>query len=214
MGNIKLEIASRREREWYRHRREILSAAEELLVEKGFEKTTMQDIAARAEFAVGTIYRFFKNKKVLFEELFLESWRDIETKLNQALDQPGDELARLQAYHRTCVMLIVENETMARIFYGQMANFSIDPYVGIVGEFREIMKRLLGRLEALFRSGIEKGRFVDLDARVLAIGFDTLVGAYLAVLLGEEKPMDVNAWIKTINRMFFNGIMVHSSNEP
>ena len=60
---------SRRERERQGHRREILAAAVKLFSRKGFEKTTMADVAAEAEFAVGTLYKFFKDKQELYRTI-------------------------------------------------------------------------------------------------------------------------------------------------
>ena len=58
MKQIKL---SRREREKLRHRKEMLDAALKLFSEKGFHNVSMHEIAQKAEFAIGTLYKFFKN---------------------------------------------------------------------------------------------------------------------------------------------------------
>ena len=57
---------TRKERERVRHRTEIIRAAEAIFAEKGFHGATIEDIARRAEFAVGTIYNFFKGKEDLY----------------------------------------------------------------------------------------------------------------------------------------------------
>ncbi|MCA9494975.1 MAG: TetR/AcrR family transcriptional regulator [Myxococcales bacterium] len=48
-----------------RHRQEILDAASALLEERGPEGLTMDEVAKRSEFAVGSIYRHFKSKDEL-----------------------------------------------------------------------------------------------------------------------------------------------------
>ncbi len=47
----------------------ILQAAAALFVEKGFDKTTMTEIAARAETAIGSLYRFFPTKGAVADAL-------------------------------------------------------------------------------------------------------------------------------------------------
>ena len=47
----------------------ILEAGLDLFFEKGFEKTTIDDIIGRAECGKGTFYRYFSNKDTLLEEL-------------------------------------------------------------------------------------------------------------------------------------------------
>lgn len=48
---------------------EIIQTAERLFLEKGFEKTTVQDIAERMGVAKGTIYHYFKSKDELVDHL-------------------------------------------------------------------------------------------------------------------------------------------------
>lgn len=62
----------RRERERQRHRDEILDAAERLLLQRGVEGTTMEDIARESEFAVGSLYKHFRSKDELVEALVLK----------------------------------------------------------------------------------------------------------------------------------------------
>ena len=45
---------------------QILDAAIEVIAEKGFQRTTIKEIAQKAEVADGTIYNYFKNKDALF----------------------------------------------------------------------------------------------------------------------------------------------------
>src|SRR5689334_114565 len=47
----------------------ILDAAAFVFAEQGYEAATMEDIAARAETSIGSIYQFFPNKLSLFTAL-------------------------------------------------------------------------------------------------------------------------------------------------
>lgn len=58
---------SRKEREKLQKRNEILMAALRLFAEKGFENTTMDEIAESAEFGKGTIYNYFENKSDIYK---------------------------------------------------------------------------------------------------------------------------------------------------
>lgn len=60
---------SRKERELASRRDAILDAAREIFERDGFFNTTMAQIAARAEFGVGTLYQFFPSKQTLFSEV-------------------------------------------------------------------------------------------------------------------------------------------------
>jgi AcrR family transcriptional regulator len=62
----------RREREKEQRKDEILSAARTLLVEKGLNATSINQIAKRAELSVGAIYFYYKNKEELYAALQME----------------------------------------------------------------------------------------------------------------------------------------------
>jgi AcrR family transcriptional regulator len=57
-----------------RTRARLLDAALELTREKGFERTTVHDIAARAGVSTGSIYGNFKNRDELFMALAERQW--------------------------------------------------------------------------------------------------------------------------------------------
>jgi AcrR family transcriptional regulator len=57
---------SRKERERMTRESEILSAAEKLFTVKGFENTTMEEIAKLSEFTKRTVYQYFGSKENLF----------------------------------------------------------------------------------------------------------------------------------------------------
>jgi len=62
----------RREREKLRQRGEILEIALNLFAEKGFHGVSMHEVAGKAEFAIGTLYKFFQSKEDLYKALVLE----------------------------------------------------------------------------------------------------------------------------------------------
>jgi AcrR family transcriptional regulator len=48
----------------------LIDAGAELFAEKGYEATTMTEIASRAGAAIGSLYQFFPSKEALAEALF------------------------------------------------------------------------------------------------------------------------------------------------
>lgn len=58
-------IAERKERERQQRREGIVVAAEKVFFSRGFEASTMDDIAEKAELSKGTIYLYFKSKEDL-----------------------------------------------------------------------------------------------------------------------------------------------------
>ncbi len=63
---------ARREKEKEQRRIDILDTARELLLEKGLDATTVNQIARRAELSVGAIYSYYKSKEDLYAALQVE----------------------------------------------------------------------------------------------------------------------------------------------
>ncbi len=61
--------ALRRQREREKRYQTIFKAAERLFAKQGYHKTSMEQIANRAEVSVGTVYFYFKNKEDLLVHL-------------------------------------------------------------------------------------------------------------------------------------------------
>jgi len=64
-----------------RTRARLLEAARELIREKGYARTTLQDVASRAGMTSGAIYGNFKNRDELFISLAEAHWAPIRPKV-------------------------------------------------------------------------------------------------------------------------------------
>ena len=65
-------VKERREREREQRKISILDTARALLLEKGLDATSINQIAKLSEMSVGSIYFYYKNKEELFAELQVE----------------------------------------------------------------------------------------------------------------------------------------------
>jgi AcrR family transcriptional regulator len=64
-------IQERKAREKRARQELILNAAQKVFLAKGFEQTTIEDIAEQAELSKGTLYLYFKSKEDLYVAVFL-----------------------------------------------------------------------------------------------------------------------------------------------
>ena len=71
-GKALSKSALRRQREREKRYQTIFKAAERLFAKQGYHKTSMEQIADRAEVSVGTVYFYFKNKEDLLVRLIDE----------------------------------------------------------------------------------------------------------------------------------------------
>lgn len=83
-------VQERKERERRQRSNEILEAAKRLFEEKGFLKTTLQDVAQEAEVSVGLIYRYFQSKEDIFASLALKGAKNFDADIEQILSRAGN----------------------------------------------------------------------------------------------------------------------------
>lgn len=74
----------------------ILQAALEMFHDRGFESTTMRDIAARAGVATGAAYYYFDSKDAIVLAFYDQARKDMEPRLEKALTETRDLRERLR----------------------------------------------------------------------------------------------------------------------
>ena len=109
----------------------MLAAALELFSEKGYHNVSMHEIAQKAEFAIGTLYKFFKNKEDLYKALMLEQVDKFHEALTKAIEEPDDEIEKLRNYVRTKGELFRANASMIRLYFAETRGASFNIMAGL-----------------------------------------------------------------------------------
>lgn len=96
-------ITERKEREKQQRRKEIVSAAEKVFFSKGFDQSTMDDIADRAELSKGTLYLYFKSKEQLHMEVARKAIILLSKWTSAAAEKGTNALEKLQQMGRATI---------------------------------------------------------------------------------------------------------------
>lgn len=85
-------------------REQILDTAEELFAARGYHETSLRDVATRCQYSVGSLYTFFDNKDVLYEQVLMRRCMTVEVMRQQVPKTiPADvrlvRLAEIQIEH-------------------------------------------------------------------------------------------------------------------
>jgi AcrR family transcriptional regulator len=91
-----MSIAKRKEQEKMEMHKRILDSARKIFLEKGYEHTSIRNIASEISYSPGSIYFYFKDKKEIFHELHKEGFR-LLVKQIKALDVIEDPYERFKA---------------------------------------------------------------------------------------------------------------------
>jgi AcrR family transcriptional regulator len=175
---------------------QILEIASKLFSEKGFERTTTNEIASLAGMSVGSLYQYFRNKEAIVAALmegYLEAAREFtdsfivqdvrDLPVSEAVDQLLDPYVR----HHT------HNAAFSRLWLGADLSDRLDSAIGSMTD------RALERIETLVRArmpGIRRDR-----VRVIALVTQGIVKSLLSLLMRTENPRVRNQAAREVKRM-------------
>ena len=198
----------RREKRKAGQRQEMLETALALFSEKGYHNVSMHEIADSAEFAIGTLYKFFKNKEDLYKDLVLEQSETYHDALMRAIETPDDEVERLRNFVRTKGELFRGNLPFIRLYLAESRGASFNIKAGLDEKLRKGYRDTLQKLASIFETGIDNGRFKRIASPyILAVALDSTVNAFLLLWLDAPEihpyPEDPDA----ILDLFFRGLV-------
>ena len=198
----------RREREKLRQRQEMLAAALDLFSNKGYHNTSMHEIAEKAEFAIGTLYKFFQNKEDLYKALVLEQCDKFEDDITRAIGEPDDAVEKLRNYVRTKGERFRGNLPFIRLFLAERRGASFNIRAGLDDEMRKRHYAFLERLALIFEKGIKTKRFKQIaDPFHLAVALDSFLDAFLLLWLDEPERHPYPEDPDSVLDIFFKGLI-------
>ena len=98
----------------------MLRAAERAMIERGYEKATMQEIAAEAGCATGTFYLYFKNKVELFEAIVARHAEAMFGAARAGMDRADDPLDKIRLATEAFLHYVMDHRPFFRLFYSAM----------------------------------------------------------------------------------------------
>lgn len=183
-------------------RAEIAQKAIEVLAKRGFQATTIQDIADAASLGKGTIYHYFKTKEEILWAVSEQMFRQTERSLGAALlkiNEPMDKLVALieEALH------ITEDLEHIFIIYSELWLMTVRGEQ--TGDFVNVLRRLQNDMTNLVASMIREGKKqglwpgdTDADALAgyLASSFDGVFAHYMIDKENFDIKRVTNEFIK------------------
>ncbi|MCK5878838.1 MAG: TetR/AcrR family transcriptional regulator [Holophagae bacterium] len=202
------EKLSRREREKLRQRQEMLDAALLLFSEKGYHNVSMHEIAEKAEFAIGTLYKFFKNKEDLYRSMMKEQADEFHSLLGESLIGPDNEIDKICRYIRVKGGIFTRKKQMIQLYFAETRGVSHNQLAGMDSEACLLHREGMKKLAAVFETGIEKGYFQPVaEPFYLAIALDNLISSFLFLWIEDPEAHPFPQSVENIKAIFFHQIL-------
>ena len=179
-------IQERKQRERERRRQQIIVAAKRVFSEKGYSKSTMEDIAREAELSPGTLYLYFKNKDELYASLSLRILQYLNIRLEDVKREkdvePREKIdaikeALFDVYQFDPMILInmfhlQSNETLKNLSSPLLENIT------------ELSRNSLTILAGIFKDDTGQNRYASHHPSAIA---DIVWSLFTGVVLWEES---------------------------
>jgi TetR/AcrR family transcriptional regulator len=204
MQEVKL---SRREREKLRHRRQMLAAALDLFSEKGFHNVSMHEIAKKAEFAIGTLYKFFKNKEDLYKAIMMEKAEEHHRVLMGVLSEENDVMTVIEDYIAAKTRLFADNLATLRLYFAETRGASFNIKAGLDQDIRKLYDKFIMRLASVLETGVRRKVFRKVDPYHMAVALEGLTNAFLFCWLEDPEQHPYEANVPVIKDMFLKGVL-------
>lgn len=163
-------VRAKRERRKEARPGELLDAALDLFVEKGFAATRSEEVAARAGVSKGTLFLYFPSKEELFKAVVVENLSGRFTEWNKEFEEFEGTTVEMLRY---CMRIWWERvgstkaSGLTKLMLSEGRNFPE------LAEFyrREVVQPGHTLLRRILRRGIDSGEFapVDVDHAIYAV---------------------------------------------
>ena len=167
----------------------LVQAAEKVFSDRGFQGTSIRDIAREAGFSIGGVYQFFSSKDELYLRVVEEQWEHFFQLLNRALAVEGFD-GRIHALTDAMFQAFEERRGFFKLFLSERGRLSAAFSGEIAARVGQHTRRLRKELVELMRQGIEEGALRAGDPELLASAYLGMVHTCIfeAMASGATRP--------------------------
>ena len=179
-------IQERKQRERERRRQQIIVAAKRVFSEKGFSKSTMEDIAREAELSPGTLYLYFKNKDDLYASLSLRILQYLNIRLEDVKKEKDIAPHMKIGAIKDALYDVYQFDPMILInmFHLQSSETLKNLSSPLLDNITELSRNSLNILAEIFKDGSGMDDFLDKNPTAVA---DIIWSLFTGVVLWEES---------------------------
>lgn len=211
MQTLRTPTTSLKEKQRQEREELIIQAAEEVLQEKGYYETSMDEIAARVGIAKGTIYTHFPGKEELVLAIFKRDMQAFIEKIGDVIDAEPTPSAKLEALLQFTYTGFFSKHT--RLLSSMYNGVDLKRMLAEKGGcMRDLWECLVSHVTKLLEEGKAAGELdSSIPTKVMLFSFFSLFSpkSFDHLLLGEDLSHE--DLVKHLWRIYFNGIARHET---
>jgi AcrR family transcriptional regulator len=202
-------IQERKRRERKRRRRQIMVAAKKVFSIKGFTKTTMEDIARKAELSPGTLYLYFKNKDELYASLSVEILDHLHSKLKCVYVKESLSPQRRIEFLKQTLFEVYEFDPLilVNLFHLQSSDILKNLSEPMLAHIRDRSQQTIELISRIFEEGVSGQVFIEKTPKDLS---NVMWALFSGIVLWEESKRIINDQSTPVNPAFDTAFEIFS----
>jgi len=172
---------------------QILNAAFEVFVKKGYAKTTMDDIVLASKLSKGALYHYYGSKKELFLSLIdhweIYTFKDFYDKKSR--DKKASDILRFFGENVINTLNKKKHAYIAEIEFRAMSIQDVE----IKKRSNILYGKLLDLFEKVLRKGIKDNEFKNLNIRKTAMAILAIFQGISWFVITDEKSVSADDYI-------------------
>ncbi len=185
-------------------REQILDAAFHTFTRRGYRDTAMDEIAAAAETSKGGVYFHFPTKESIFRELVRTTADRLAAKVERAVSEQTDPIARADAALRTVLLTFAGHRTMARLLFvdamGAGRVFS--------AETNSLHDRFAGMIAGYLDEAVVAGAIPPIDTGLTGVAWFGALNEVVARWLLVDDPAPLDTVYPTLRALLLRSVGV------
>jgi AcrR family transcriptional regulator len=186
-----MSIKERKEREKEMRRRQIQDAAKELFILKGFNSTTIEEIAEKVELSPATIYLYFKNKEELYASINLITLQDLFNEIKKVYTNKKLSVEEKIIKFKDGMYKVFKHDPLIlrNILHVQLEDTLPSLSKELLGQLNKISQKTMTMIAHVYEEGVRQGKFREGHGMAHA---DIIWSIFTGLVIWEESKRRIS----------------------
>jgi len=189
-------------KEYYERKNELLDAAQEIFLTKGYKQTSVESIIKKVGVAKGTFYYYFKSKEDLLDKLVKRMTSKIKAKIEKIVEKKNlDAISKLEKAYSIAGNIKLENIHLIKLILKIL--YEKDNLILRYKVYKSNIELIVPEFAKIIEQGIKEKSFntpYPYEAAKLFFELGSILGDTTSKLFLEldKKPENMDKMVKEI----------------
>lgn len=184
---------------------EILAAARKVFATRGFSDATVDEIAAAAGIAKGTVYLYYPSKRDIYLAALKQGLAELQDRTRTTMQAAHGVHAKLRAFARTRIEYAEANRDFIKIYHSEFGNLTKAPLCD--SEFQRLYLQQAKTLETTLQAAVDAGEIRPMRTDFAAFIIYDMVRGVMTQRLLEWSTGGMEEDIELLTDLVWKGIV-------